>query len=294
MNKKESYVATNTKKEYTVYCTSLCTSFYLGTQITKNYLDVEYRFNNKSFVTVSIGKTRCNLNFKYLEKATTYYFFEDDVSKAQFLKKVSLDDRSEILRMSPDFHVRKNEKDPKLAIKLKLVDANHCPGSCMFLFWIYEVGTSCVYKPDLYIYTGDYCFTSDLESKLLSLRNSEEVKTVTIVNDNTRESEVDYGVKTDDEALAKMKDFIEFHRKRCKSPIIVKIGADWGMEDLWIRLAREYKTSLYVTKQRYLEICNCMDEDYQKSVGIRPNEKNWKNPSVKMRVGLVFLPDCNE
>ena len=71
----------------------------------------------------------------------------------------------------------------------------------MFLFWIYELTNKGeISKPDLYIYTGDYCLTSDLESKLLSLRKSEDVKEVTIVNDNTRESEVDYGVKTDDEA----------------------------------------------------------------------------------------------
>ena len=258
-------------------------------------MDIEYNFKSKALVPVSIGKTRCNLILKCLDKATTYYFFEDDVSKAQFMKKHPLDDKSEILLMSPDFHVRNNEKESKLAIKLKLVDANHCPGSCMFLFWIYELSNKGeIRKPDLYIYTGDYCFSSDLESKLLSLRNSEDVKTVTMVNDNTRESEVDYGVKSDDEAFAKLKDFIEFHRKRCSALITVKIGADWGMEDLWIRLAREYKTDLYVTKQRYYEICNCMDEDYQKSVGIRPHVKYWKNPSVKMRVGLVFLLDNNE
>ena len=258
-------------------------------------MDIEYRFKGKTYANVNIGETRCNLIFKCLDKATTYYFFEDDASKAQFLKKYSLDNRSEILLMSPDFHVKKNEKDPKLVIKLKLVDANHCPGSCMFLFWIYELTNKGeISKPHLYIYTGDYCLTSDLESKLLSLRKSEDVKEVTIVNDNTRESEVDYGVKTDDEALAKMKDFIEFHRKRCNALITVKIGADWGMEDLWIRLAREYKTSLYVTKQRYSEILNCMDEDSQKSVAIRPNVKNWNNPSAKMRVGSVFLLDYNE
>ena len=91
-----------------------------------------------------------------------------------------------------------------------------------------------------------------------------------------------------------MKRFIRFHKKRCNALITVKIGADWGMEDLWIRLAREYKTSLYVTKQRYSEILNCMDEDSQKSVAIRPNVKNWNNPSAKMRVGSVFLLDYNE
>ena len=71
-------------------------------------MDIEYRFKGKSYANVNIGDTRCNLIFKFLDKATTYYFFEDDVSKAQFLKKHPLDDKSEILLMSPDFHVKKN------------------------------------------------------------------------------------------------------------------------------------------------------------------------------------------
>lgn len=239
-------------------------------------MDIKYGFTNKSSVYVSIGKTRCNLNFKCLDEDTTYYFFEDGVSKAQFEKKHPLETKSEVLLMSPDFHVREDKRKTKLVIKLKLVDANHCPGSCMFLFWIYRVGTRCVYKPDLYIYTGDYCYTDDLESKLLRLRNSEVVNFVTIVNDNTRESEVDYGFKTDDEALAKMKDFIESHRKKCSALITVMIGADWGMEDLWIRLAREYKTCLYVSENKYSEICNCMDKYYHEFVKTDDNKKTFE------------------
>ena len=234
-------------------------------------MDIEYRFANKSSVNVSVGKTRCNLNFKCLDEDTTYYFFEDGVSKAQFLRKHGLENKSEVLLESPDFHVREDKKKTKLVIKLKLVDANHCPGSCMFLFWIYRVGTRCVYKPDLYIYTGDYCYTDAMESKLLSLRNSEVVNSVTIVNDNTRVSEVDYGAKTDDEALAKMKDFIEFHRKKCSALITVRIGSDWG-----IRLAREYKTCLYVSNNRYSEILNCMDKYYHQFVKTDDNKKTFE------------------
>ena len=171
-----------------------------------------------------------------------------------------------------------------MAIKLKLIDANHCPGSCMFLFWIYRVGKGRVYKPDLYIYTGDYCLTDTIKEQLLNLRKSEEVDTVTIVNDNTRTSEEDHGLPTDDEAIAEMKDFIENHRKRCKTLITVKIGADWGMEDLWIRLAREYKTCLYVDETTYQQIFNCMGEDYHKDIRKEPNWKKWYIKYFKMRV----------
>ena len=172
----------------------------------------------------------------------------------------------------------------KLAIKLKLIDANHCPGSCMFLFWIYRVGKGRVYKPDLYIYTGDYCLTDTIKEQLLNLRKSEKVNTVTIVNDNNRTSEEDHGLPTADKAIAKLKDFIESHRKDCKTLITVKIGADWGMEDLWIKLAREYKTCLYVDETTYQQILKCMGEDYHKDIRKRPKWKKWNIKYYPMRV----------
>ena len=129
--------------------------------------------------------------------------------------------------------------------------------------------------------------TETIKEQLLNLKKSEEVDTVTIVNDNTRTSEEDHGLPTDDEAIAemkeflddlttrdqRMKDFIENHRKRCKTLITVKIGADWGMEDLWIKLAREYETCLYVDETTYQQILNCMGEDYHEKVKIIDEDK---------------------
>ena len=245
-------------------------------------------------VIQKIGRVYYRLEFVILDIDTTYYFFEDDYTETQFIMNHSLDKGKKVFNTISNFHDRKKE-NPKMVLKLKLVDANHCPGSCMFLFWIYELTNKGeISKPDLYIYTGDYCLTSDLESKLLSLRKSEDVKEVTIVNDNTRESEVDYGVKTDDEALAKMKDFIEFHRKRCNALITVKIGADWGMEDLWIKLARQYNTSLYVSKNRYNEILNCMGRNNKKYIKERPEDGVGKVQDVEVKVRYVIFEDYKD
>ena len=245
-------------------------------------------------VIQKIGRVYYRLEFVILDIDTTYYFFEDDYTETQFIMNHSLDKGKKVFNTISNFHDRKKE-NPKMVLKLKLVDANHCPGSCMFLFWIYELTNKGeISKPHLYIYTGDYCLTSDLESKLLSLRKSEDVKEVTIVNDNTRESEVDYGVKTDDEALAKMKDFIEFHRKRCNALITVKIGADWGMEDLWIKLARQYNTSLYVSKNRYNEILNCMGRNNKKYIKERPEDGVGKVQDVEVKVRYVIFEDYKD
>ena len=245
-------------------------------------------------VIQKIGRVYYRLEFVILDIDTTYYFFEDDYTETQFIMNHSLDKGKKVFNTISNFHDRKKD-NPKMVLKLKLVDANHCPGSCMFLFWIYELTNKGeISKPDLYIYTGDYCLTSDLESKLLSLRKSEDVKEVTIVNDNTRESEVDYSLKSYDKAIEEMKRFIRFHKKRCNALITVKIGADWGMEDLWIKLARQYNTSLYVSKNRYNEILNCMGRNNKKYIKERPEDGVGKVQDVEVKVRYVIIEDYKD
>ena len=245
-------------------------------------------------VIQKIGRVYYRLEFVILDIDTTYYFFEDDYTETQFIMNHSLDKGKKVFNTISNFHDRKKD-NPKMVLKLKLVDANHCPGSCMFLFWIYELTNKGeISKPDLYIYTGDYCLTSDLESKLLSLRKSEDVKEVTIVNDNTRESEVDYSLKSYDKAIEEMKRFIRFHKKRCNALITVKIGADWGMEDLWIKLARQYNTSLYVSKNRYNEILNCMGRNNKKYIKERPEDGVGKVQDVEVKVRYVIFEDYKD
>ena len=245
-------------------------------------------------VIQKIGRVYYRLEFVILDIDTTYYFFEDDYTETQFIMNHSLDKGKKVFNTISNFHDRKKE-NPKMVLKLKLVDANHCPGSCMFLFWIYELTNKGeISKPHLYIYTGDYCLTSDLESKLLSLRKSEDVKEVTIVNDNTRESEVDYSLKSYDKAIEEMKRFIRFHKKRCNALITVKIGADWGMEDLWIKLARQYNTSLYVSKNRYNEILNCMGRNNKKYIKERPEDGVGKVQDVEVKVRYVIFEDYKD
>ena len=258
---------------------------YVGTEQTKKYLDIEYGFSNKLPVTVTIGKTICNLNFVCLDKYHTYYFFEDKESKELFIKRRGLYPDYKILVEDPSFHSKEDKRETKFVIKMKLIDANHCPGSCMFMFWIYRVGKIQVFKPELYIYTGDYCLNETLEKQLMSYRYSETVKKVTIVYDNTRIGEVDYAMKSDDEAISKMKDFIEFHRKRHNGPITVKIGADWGMEDLWIRLVKEYQAKLFVDESWYRKICSIYGESYKNNIKI---SSKGKSTPLKLRYSLLL------
>ena len=216
---------------------------------------------NSSYITSS-GKNTYELKFKCLDLQKAYYFFDDDDTKAVFLLKHELEENGEILLNKPSFHQEESGKTTNLAIKIKLIDANHCPGSCMFVFWIYRVTKTYTYLThDFYIYTGDYYLNDTIKNKLVEFRkdqNKDEEKKVTIVNDNTRTS---YKVidLDDDRAFTEIKNFIKWHRKRTTGLITVVIGADWGMEDLWMRLAEEYSTYLFVDALTYERITQCMD-----------------------------------
>lgn len=146
---------------------------------------------------------------------------------------------------------------------MKLIDANHVPGSCMFVFWIYRIiNNNTIYgKPQLYIYTGDYFLNDSIYKQLMKYRYEEKCYSTTIVNDNTRESDIDYALPTVDEAFRKMKDFIENNKNQHNGTITVTIGADWGMENVWAMLAKEYKTYICVNELLYNLIQACWGED---------------------------------
>ena len=256
-------------------------------------MDVNYGQDNLEPVIERTGKRKeingfYKLEFKILNIGTTYYIFENEEIEQQFKEKKLLDEGSEVLLLNskpqdrenekdPDSHDRENKKDRKWAIKLKLVDANHCPGSCMFLFWVYEfISDDEINQPVLYIYTGDFLLTDAIKDELKSLRESEKVSAAYIRGDRTRTGK-NYGLETEDEAIQEMSGIIDFFgESRSGVPITVKIGADWGMENMWISLAEEYKKCLYVSNQRYKEICSCMDKNNGKWVKQRPEEKNGK------------------
>ena len=238
---------------------------------------IVYGEESKEPVIAKRNNTVYQLEFHILDIDTTYFFFEDEESKGRFVKSHTIE--GEELPLVKDRPIQQKGAVAKLAIKIKLVDANHCPGSCMFLFWIYRVEKDCVLKPDLYIYTGDYFLTDNMKEKLIELRKSEDVETLTIVNDFTRSDKKDYGFSTLDEAIDEINKFYNNHREKCKTLITVKIGAYWGMEDLWIKLAGEYDTTLRFCDNREILVRRIMGEECLKS-GTENSKKEEKDKEV--------------
>ena len=234
---------------------------------------VEYgNKNNKDPVIARIGDRDYQLEFHTLTTKETYFFFEDEESKRQFVKKFN--EGGNELPMSKNFHIHKKRIVTKLAIKLIVFKANYCPGSCMFGFLIYRVGKGRVCGPDLYIYTGDYCLSDKVKKELINLRKKENVETVTIINDNTRTDDKDYGLFNYRAVINRIKKFIDVYVGNCNTPITVKIGGDWGMEVLWKKLARKYNTRLQCSEYIENAIGFCRGKKYLLPIEETSKEKD--------------------
>ena len=219
--------------------------YNLGTDTTKKYLVAEYgNDNNKDPVIAKIGDQVYQLKFNILVSGDNYYYFaEDEKTRKEFCKKYPEVPEDSVMISS--FDIPNKGTKAKLAIKLRIVHANFCPGSCIFLFWIYRVKSDGrIHIPDLFIYTGDCCLTAGMKQTLTYLRNENVVRSVTIVNDNTITDDGDFGFSNEKDAIKAMVDFIEEHKKQCNTSITVKIAADWGLEKMCKRLANEYDADL--------------------------------------------------
>ena len=219
--------------------------YNLGTDTTKKYLVAEYgNDNNKDPVIAKIGDQVYQLKFNILVSGDNYYYFaEDEKTRKEFCKKNTKVPEDSVMISS--FDIPNKGTKAKLAIKLRIVHANFCPGSCIFLFWIYRVKSDGrIHIPDLFIYTGDCCLTAGIKKTLTHLRNENVVRSVTIVNDNTITDDGDFGFSNEKDAIKAMVDFIEEHKKQCNTSITVKIAADWGLEKMCKRLANEYDADL--------------------------------------------------
>lgn len=217
-------------------------------------------------VFTSDGRSDYIKKFITVNENSTYYFFESNEVKNDYQRNRNEDICDSCCVISESIHYKEDTRlDLKFAIRMKLIDANHVPGSCMFVFWIYRINNhSILGAPKLFIYTGDYRLNDTIENKLMEYRHKERCYDTTIVNDNNREDDIDNALPTPAKAIERMKEFIDSHKEQHHGSIAVTIGADWGMEDIWAQLAKEYNTRICVDTTMYREIMSCWGKDIGK------------------------------
>ncbi|XP_060628579.2 5' exonuclease Apollo [Anolis sagrei] len=138
-------------------------------------------------------------------------------------------------------HVLALDKIGKETMTVTLIDANHCPGSVMFLFEGYF---------GVILYTGDFRYSPNMQQEE-ALKNKKLINTLYLDNTNCHPSSV---LPSRETATEQIKELIRAHPSH-----LVKIGVyTLGKESLLVELAHEFHTWVVVSPQR-LELMHLLE-----------------------------------
>ncbi|XP_028590367.2 5' exonuclease Apollo [Podarcis muralis] len=140
-----------------------------------------------------------------------------------------------------DSHVLALDEMQRETMTVTLIDANHCPGSVMFLFEGYF---------GVILYTGDFRYTPSLQQEP-ALKNSKLISSLYLDNTNCHP---DIVIPSRQKATEQIKEVIRAHPHHQ-----VKIGTySLGKESLLVELAKEFGTWIVVSPQK-LELMKLLE-----------------------------------
>ncbi|XP_070795953.1 5' exonuclease Apollo [Pituophis catenifer annectens] len=140
-----------------------------------------------------------------------------------------------------DSHVVALDDIGRETMTVTLIDANHCPGSVMFLFEGYF---------GVILYTGDFRYTPNMQQDPV-LRNSKLINFLYLDNTNCRPEII---LPSQEQAIEQIKKLIRDHLDHQ-----VKIGTySLGKESLLVELAQEFHTWIVVSPQK-LELMQLLE-----------------------------------
>ncbi|XP_048351688.1 5' exonuclease Apollo [Sphaerodactylus townsendi] len=130
-------------------------------------------------------------------------------------------------------HVLPMDEIGKETVTVTLIDANHCPGSVMFLFEGYF---------GVILYTGDFRYNLNMQQEP-ALKNSKLINILYLDTTNCHPERI---LPSRQEATEKIKDLIRAHPDH-----LVKIGTyTLGKESLLVQLAQEFGTWIVVSPRK--------------------------------------------
>ena len=139
-----------------------------------------------------------------------------------------------------------------ISFEVELIDANHCPGSVMFLFSGY-FGTV--------LATGDFRYDPAMfiETPLTKSQNKVDICYL----DNTHCSKVYESMPTREQALLELIAFIELNLTFDKK-FIIKIEEVLGIEIFFMNLAKKFKCKILVSEEQFTRFTRLLElsEEY--------------------------------
>ena len=195
-----------------------------------------------------------------LREGTKYWFTNGKEKNKKIREKFHLSKNVRIT-VTPDAGT--DEKHVNVVV-VQVIDVCHCPGSCMFVFFVYPFENDRVGSPFVYAYTGDYFYKPRMENKLSGMLG--DCTNGKLVYDNTRKMSENI-CYTLSEAQGRMYRYIKHNQGDDKAPfkrVFLFLSDLIGMEDLWLNVARKLGVSVFVDQERYQRLrCYLSSEDLQ-------------------------------
>ena len=115
-------------------------SLTLGTKTTKQLLEVDMNVPEDKIVA--------------LREGTKYWFTNGEEKNKKIRERFHLAKNVHIT-VTPDAGIDRQHIN---VVVVQVIDVYHCPGSCMFVFFVYPFENDRVGSPFVYAYTGDYFY----------------------------------------------------------------------------------------------------------------------------------------
>lgn len=222
-------------------------SLTLGTKTTKQLLEVDMNVPEDKIVA--------------LREGTKYWFTNGEEKNKKIRERFHLAKNVHIT-VTPDAGIDRQHIN---VVVVQVIDVYHCPGSCMFVFFVYPFENDRVGSPFVYAYTGDYFYKPGMETKLSKVLGDQ--RNGKLVYDNTRTMSVDICFSFQG-AQNRVCRYIKHNQSEDVAPykqVFLFLSNVIGMEDLWLSIARKLGVSVFVDQKRYQRLqCYLKDEDLQR------------------------------
>lgn len=160
--------------------------------------------------------------------------------------------RIKVLRIgthNPNYILQSSSKNKSVAVWL--LDANHCPGSVMFLF---KIGDS---NPQYYLHTGDFRFTPSMIPEIQSILKDNILDGLYL---DTTYCQVKAPLPSQSDAVeAACKAIMDAYSSSDKTLIVIG-SYTIGKERLFLEVARRLGCQIYVTPEKHRVITCCADD----------------------------------
>lgn len=241
---------------------------------TDHYPKVGTRNRNKKTVHICCSKVSKELlivdgiapedTIIALEEGVDYWFTNKENIKDTIEERLVKE--SGVLIKDYNFFVTNDAAVGQLvnAVRVRMINTRHCPGSCMFVFFIYQFQNGQFGDPYVYAYTGDYYYTREMEEKLIAILDGHT--NGVIYYDNTRTCSDDICLPME-EAQEQICNYIRQYCTKNEEdnigkPVFLFLSDRIGKEEIWLGVAQKLEEKVFVERERYDRLlCYIKDDD---------------------------------